>query len=499
MQHSNVSGSGISLRQILAGARFYGAPDIRLTSCCTDPLDCRAGDLFIATAGHSRDTHEMAADAVRRGATAVLAERLLPLNVPICVVPDTRQALGQVCQQLAGDPSQSVGVIGVTGTNGKTTTANLIAAVLRAAQERVGVSTTVHRCDGFEVTPAAQTTPSPPELADWLARLGANGCSHGVLEVSSRGLAQKRLSGVQLQAAVITNIRRDHVDYHGSVMNYRRTKAQLVEQLTASGFAVLNADDAASHQLLRKLTCPVITVGTRQPAEVTARVIERHKSEQTFLLSGGTDTVPVRTRMIGDHHVSNCLSAAAVGLVMGFDLATIAHGLESVQRVPARLDRIECGQQFGVYVDCADTPDRLAVSLRSLRQVTAGRVLCVFGPDGLRPQSERPLLGRVVEQGADLGVITSCPALRENPLQVAHDVLDGYQRPARGHTIPNRSRAIRWALQEARPDDTVLIAGGERTSQSIGCEAAAADVEIARNCLSQLSPANETPAATTLS
>ena len=487
---SNVG--GISLRQVLTDGHFIGAPDVRLTACCTDPESCRAGDLFVATVGDDGDTHEQAADAVRRGAAAVLAERLLPVGVPVCVVPDTREALGRVCQTLAGNPSQNVRVIGVSGTNGKTTTATLIASVLRAAQQRVGVTTTLGRCDAFESAPAPQTTPSPQELADWLARMGANGCTHGVVEVSGRGLSQKRLAGVQLQAAVMTNIRRDHLDYHGSVLNYRRTQARLFEHLGSAGFAVINADDPASQKLLKSLSCPIITVGMRQPAELTACVIERHKSEQTFLLSGGTDTVPVRTRMIGDHHVSNCLAAAAVGLVMGMELTTIARGLEAVQRLPARLDRIECGQEFGVYIDCADTPDRLAVSLRSLRQVTPGRVLCVYGPAGVRLRAERPLLGRVVEQGADLGVITSGPSIRENSLQVAHDVLDGYQRPARAHIIPTRSHAIQWALQEARPGDTVLIAGGDRSSSSRSREAAAADTEIARSWLYQASPTNET-------
>jgi UDP-N-acetylmuramoyl-L-alanyl-D-glutamate--2,6-diaminopimelate ligase len=274
---------------------------------------------------------------------------------------------------------------------------------------------------------------------------------------------------VLLDVGVVTNVRRDHIDFHGSLQNYRRAKSLLFRQLKPDGVAVVNADDPSSKFVLQAVDQPVLTVGMHLPAELTATVIERHAGEQTFLLTAGNETVAVQTQMIGDHHVHNCLSAAAVGLLSGLDLTTIARGLESVGRIPGRMEPIVCGQPFGVYVDRARTPDTLAVTLRALRSVTSGRLICVFGAAGGIDGSQRPLLGRVVERGADLGVITNDNPRHEQPLQIAHDIIDGYGRPARSHILPDRAEAIRWALSQARPGDAVLIAGkGDRRYQIIG-------------------------------
>jgi UDP-N-acetylmuramoyl-L-alanyl-D-glutamate--2,6-diaminopimelate ligase len=452
----------VSLRDLIPQAHFFGSGDIQFESCCGDAHRCEAGDLFIAVDGHDGDGHELFRQAIERGATAILAERPLPVSVPVCVVSDTRKAYGHICQALVGRPADSMNVIGVTGTNGKTTTSMLIASVLDAAANRVGVMSTIGRSDSTETKPASRTTPAPPEMASWLKRMSANGCSHAVLELSSRALAQHYTAGVRFDAAVLTNLRRDHVDLHGSVLNYRKTKARLFEQLKPSGFCVLNADDPGSQALLPKLNSPVITIGQHEQAEIMATVIERHTSEQTFLLTAGNESVPICTRMIGDHHVTNCLAAAAVGLVMGIDLATVARGLEAVEQVPGRMERIECGQQFGVFVDSADNPDRLAIALKALRKVTPGRVLCVFGTPEHRPVDDRPMMGRVVERAADLGILTGGHIPQAEPLQALHDVLDGYDRPARAHLIPTRAQAIQWTLEQAKPGDSVLIAGEGR-------------------------------------
>jgi UDP-N-acetylmuramoyl-L-alanyl-D-glutamate--2,6-diaminopimelate ligase len=461
----------------------------------TDARHCRRGDLFVALVDADGDGHEHVDEAVQRGAAAVLAERYLPTRAPLCVVPDTLDAFGRICHRLAGDPAATMHVTGVTGTHGKTVTTMLIAAVLHAAERRVGVTSTIGYSDSVDLSPASHTTPPPPELARWLTRMAGNGCRHAVVEVSSCALVQRRLAGLSLDAAVLTNLRRDHVQHHGSVLNYRRAKTRIFQHLKPGGFAVVNMDDTGSRLALSHLECPVITVGMREEAEVTAEVIERQLSEQTFLLMAGGETVPVRTRMIGDHHVANCLCAAAVGLVSGLSLTTVARGLESVERVPGRMDRIECGQQFGVFVDCADNADQLAVCLNSLRRTTRGRLYCVLGADGGRSRDDRALLGRVIERGADLGVITDgyCPSSR--PLQTVHEILDGYERPARAHIIPRRDQAIRWALDQAATGDAVLIAGCSRTSglddpqQRPVCE----DTEVARSWLRE-SGTRPTPA-----
>jgi UDP-N-acetylmuramoyl-L-alanyl-D-glutamate--2,6-diaminopimelate ligase len=304
------------------------------------------------------------------------------------------------------------------------------------------------------------------------------------MELSSRALAQRRAAGISFDAAVVTNLRRDHLDYHGNLANYRRAKERLFEQLSPAGFVVLNADDAGSQLVMSKMKSPVITFGMRERAEVNAVVLERHPSEQTFLLSAGNESVPVRTRMIGDHHVENCLAAAAVGLVFGADLTVIARGLEAIERVPNRLDRIECGQPFNVFVDCADTPERLSLSLRTVRQVTRGRVIAVFGSEERGDASERPLLGRAVDRGADVGILTSGPFGHDRPLSRIHELLDGYDRPGKAQVMPNRSRAIAWAMSEARPGDSIVIAGSHRRNLTDDAQAEQdGDVAIARDWL----------------
>ncbi len=477
--------TSVSLRDVFPESRIFGSRDIRVSSCSDDAGRCRNGDLFVALETADCDGHAVADEAVRRGAQAILAERCLPVDVPVCVVPDSREAYGYLCQRLVGEPSQHMRTIGVTGTNGKTITSWMIASIFRAAGQRTGLISSIAHSDGENTVAASRTTPAPQPLADWMARMRNNGCSASVMELSSRSLAERQSAGVLFDVGVLTNVRRDHLDYHGSLPNYRRAKSQLFRQLKSGGVAIVNTDDPSSKFLLKHIDHPVLTVGMHIPAELNATVIERHAGEQTFLLTAGNETVAVQTPMMGDHIVYNSMCAAAVGLVAGMDLTTIARGLESLVRVPGRLEPIIGGQPFGVYVDRAGSPDTLAVALRSLRQVTDGRVICVFGADGRRDPSQRPLLGRVVERGADLGIITSDNPGHEQPLQIAHDIIDGYDRPAKSHILPDRAEAIRWALSEARPGDAVLIAGkGDRQYQIIGSHRQFFDdCEIARQWL----------------
>lgn len=475
---------GVSLRDVCPEGRFFGTDDVRVTSCCSDPHSCRPGDLFVAIIQPDSDGHEQVRAALQQGATAILTEAYLPVQVPQCVVADTREAFGKLCQEMAGQPTRAMHVVGVTGTHGKTTTSFLVASVLRAAGLTTGFTTTMVHSDSEQTAAASRSTPIPTEMADWLSRMRSNGCSHAVVELSSRALAQRRAAGMSFDAAIVTNLRRDHIDYHGTLSNYRRAKQRLFEQLSPQGFAVLNADDPGSQLLMPKLSCPVITFGIRERAEVSASVVERHAAEQTFVITAGNEAVPVRTRMIGDQHVANCLATAAAGLVFGIELTAIARGLEAIERVPNRLDRIECGQPFHVFVDCADTPDRLATVLKTVRQVTRGRVIGVFGSDEDRDAAERPLLGRAMERATDLGVLTSGPAGHDEPLRVIHDLLDGYDRPARAQVMPGRTRAILWALRQARPGDSVVIGGSDRRSlTSCGQREREGDLTIARDWL----------------
>lgn len=492
MQICPNGGVRISLRRLLPAAEFIGADDIRVASCSSDSRRVEPGDLFAALPGSVHDGHDFVVEAVRRGAVAVLARQPIPgIGLPICCVPNTQDAYARLRQALAGSPSEHLRVIGITGTNGKTTTSCLLASVLSTAGYQVGLLGTLGGFDGLDFHDSTLTTPPPDELARWLARTAANGCSHAILEVSSHALDQSRVAGIRLDAACVTNVRRDHLDYHRSILDYRMTKSRLLDYLCGEGFAVLNADDPTSASYLAEIHGPVLTIGMHSAAEISATVIERFVSEQTFLLSAGSEILPVRTRMIGTHHVYNCLVAAAVGLAYGIDLATVARGLEAVDQVPGRLQRLECGQPFGVFVDYAHTPDALAGSLRTLREVVEGRLICVFGAGGDRDREKRPLMGRAVERGADLAVVTTDNPRTEDPEAIQEDILRGLKHPERTEVIPDRTEAIHWALGQAEPGDCVLIAGkGHEKHQILGTKRVPFDDrQVAREWLYQMQPA----------
>lgn len=460
---------GISLATLLDNPRFFGEKNVNVTSCCGDSRQVRPGDLFTAMIGPNCDGHDFTDEAIGNGATAVLAERMLPLPVPTCIVEDSREAYGKICHALAGNPSEQIQAIGISGSHGKTTTAMLVAAVLEAANHNPGIISSLGYCDGDDIEINKKTTPGPAEMASWLVRMANNGCSHAIVEASCSGLAQRRLAGLELDAALMTNVRRAHLDVCGSMMNYRSIKQRLFEHLKPEGFAVINADDPSSKFFLDKVQNPVITIGMRSDAELEAELIDRNHCEQMFLLSAGQETVPVRTKINGNHHIYNCLEAAALGLVMGIDIDTIVRGIESVDCIPGRMERIDAGQDFPVYVDAAASHDSLASTLRSLRTITDERLICVYGARGECDHADRPLLGRTVERMSDLGVLTSNNPGAEEPLQIAHDVLDGMDRPAAAHLIPDRAKAIGWAISIAKPGDTVVIVGrGQEREHYVG-------------------------------
>ncbi len=469
MWHSLPSAAEISLRQLLPQSKILGSEEIRFASCCGDSRHVRNGDLFAALVGRQGDGHDFVQDAVSRGAAAILSERVLPISVPTCIVKDSREAYGRVCHALMDNPCNDLNVLGVTGTHGKTTISMLISAVLEAASCQVGIAGSLGYCDGEVVSmPANPAAPKSPELVRALASMRDNGCSHAVVEANSEGLARHSFAGMQLNGAVISNLRRAHLNVHGSVQAYRKIKERILSYLKPGGYVIVNADDPASRFVIPKIDAPLLTFGIRQPADVSAVHIERHASEQTFLLRAGAESIPVRTTMIGEMHIQNCLAAAAVGLIAGVDLATIARGLESVALLPGRMEPISVGQPFSVFVDTASTPDALAKALKTMRQVSRGKVYCVAGAQGDSEPAERALFGRAMERFADVGVITRCNPGNVDQRMIAHDVLDGYDRPANAHLLPDRARAIGWALHQAGPGDAVLIAGrGDASTEMV--------------------------------
>jgi UDP-N-acetylmuramoyl-L-alanyl-D-glutamate--2,6-diaminopimelate ligase len=364
-------------------------------------------------------------------------------------------------------PGDNLKIIGVTGANGKTTASCLIAGVLAHAGHKVGLLSKLGYFDGEDVEYAAEATPPPDRLAALLARMEQHGCSHAVLEVSNRALEQSRVAGEWFDVVCATNFSRLQLGGNIRTKDYRPADLRLFDHLRTETLVVINADDPFADGLLRRINGPALTVGINQTAEITAAPLEQCPSEQTFLITAGTDTMPVRTLMIGKHHIYNCLLAAAVGLAYGVELPGIVRTLEAARHVPGRLERIECGQPFSVFVDFAHTPDALAGCLQTLKTVTQGRLICVLGTSGDGDGSRRSLMGQAAESNADTAIITSADQSLEKQGAVIQDLLSGFHRPDEAEVIPQRRKAIHRALSLAQKGDCVLIVGGGCESMNI--------------------------------
>lgn len=478
--------SGVSLRELLADVvRGPLAGDFRAVSCTSDWRQVRPGDVFVAITEAEDDGHDGAGTAAECGAAAVVCERPLPVfQIPQFIVSDSRAAYGRLCQALVGDPSQQLKVIGITGTSGKTTVARLLTAIFRQAGAAAGTLDSFGYWDGWEDRPAHEGAMSAPMLARSLAEMSATGVRHAVVEISSRELSQAALAGVRLDSVCMTQVGRGHLDWHGSVQNYRRAKRQIFEHLHADGVAVLNADDPVCVEMLCELDRPALTFGLKKPAEISAQVIEQYVNEQTFVLTAGDESVGVRTEIVGDHHVYNCLAAATMALAYGIELTTVARGLESVDRLPGRMERIMAGQEFAVFIDAAQTADSLRATLRVARKVTSGRVICVFGAAGEEERDERPVMGRVVGSMADVAVITSTTPRGEDPRMICLEVRSGFASANRPQIVVDRTTAIAHAMELARPGDSVVIAGMGAREHVVDADGLPLDdAEIARQAL----------------
>ena len=468
-KHVAASISGISLRAILPDAKTVGDFDLRVQSCCGLWRECLPNDVYVAIVGEDDDGHDFVQEAIERGAVAIVSERLLAVDRPQFLVDDSRQAFGKICQALAGNPADRVTTIGVSGSDGKTVTTRLIESILNSAGKnpRSTNSLSANLESDFSNTPSEKL--NSPRLANWLAESVMQHCSHAVMEIHSRSLAQHCLTGVALDVAVLTNLRNDHLDFHGTGENYRRVQARLLDYIKPEGIAIFNADDPNTRKLLDGLDLPALTIGIHQSAEVTAKLLERTASEQIFVLTAGNDSAVVRTQMIGKHHVYNCLAAAAVGLVLGIDLQTIVRGLEDVGQVSGRLERVVCGQAFDLWIDSAARPNQLASAIHAVRQVSEGRVWVVASSNPGQGQAERKRIGEILEKAADYSVLTQAESIPNATSEPAHQILDGFEDQKRVRVVPNRFRAIEWVLEQAAEGDAVLITGlGDRPLAVVG-------------------------------
>jgi UDP-N-acetylmuramoyl-L-alanyl-D-glutamate--2,6-diaminopimelate ligase len=398
----------------------------------------------------------------------------LMLHTGACklVVPDTRSALAAISRNFWSDPSRSLRLIGVTGTNGKTTTTHLLRAILAAAGERTGLIGTIEYRVGEEVRPATHTTPGSLELNGLLADMVGKGCTAAVMEVSSHALAMKRVEGIHFQAAVFTNLTQDHLDFHGSMDAYLQAKRILFETLDSRATAVTNLDDPYGSAVTAGTPARVLSYGTVAGADLRATDITLGVRGSSFTMTAGTASGKVTSPLTGQFNVSNILAAAGAGLALGLPWDAIRAGIASVRSVRGRFEQIAAPAGWTAIVDYAHTPDALENTLKTIHSVKppgAGRVITVFGCGGNRDSGKRPIMGRIASTLSDLTIVTSDNPRGEDPGAIIAQIVAGVAAGREVRVEPDRRAAIRLALSAAAPDDVVLIAGkGHETCQIIG-------------------------------
>jgi UDP-N-acetylmuramoyl-L-alanyl-D-glutamate--2,6-diaminopimelate ligase len=470
------------------GELLNGLDVVQRTPATNDPhgleissLECDSrrvapGCFFFALPGSKTDGNRFVAQALGNGASAVASEQARPGNLPTRTVwiqvRDARKALALAAANFYGRPAQSLEMIGVTGTNGKTTTTFLIDSILRASGRRTGLFGTIFYRTPRGEEPAPNTTPESLDLIRRLAEVREEGGSSAVLEVSSHGLAMDRVWGLRFTVAAFTNFTQDHLDFHGTMENYAAAKRRLFEGTGADAPAngIVNFDDPYGRGLVG-LAARTLTYGLAREAEVSAADYRVSADGLDLTANTPIGAIELRSRLVGRVQVANILAATATAIALGVDARAIVEGIARIENVPGRFERIEQGQPFLVVVDYAHTGDALGRLLESARALNLeGRVLLLFGAGGDRDRGKRPLMGEAAGRGADLVAVTSDNPRGEEPQAIVNDILPGLERGHAPYWIElDRARAIERILAEARPRDIVLIAGkGHETQQIIG-------------------------------
>jgi len=490
----------VPLEQLIArlpGAQVVGSASHLVTGLTHDSRTVQPGDLFVCLHGATYDGHRYAPDALAKGAVAIVAnaggleavEAALPPESCVVTVPDTRRALPLLAGAFYGTPSHSLTMVGVTGTNGKTTTTRMIAAILRAAGKKVGtIGTLGAELDGTPL-PSEHTTPEANQLQSLLATMRDSGADAVVMEVSSHALAQFRTDGIAFNAGVFTNITQDHLDFHGSMDAYFEAKARLFAEYPVlyprpDGklfVAVINVAQWEGRDLVTRARGDIITFTTADnPANLHAEKVELSAESVRFtaVYDAGVEkfSFPVTLPIGGAFQVGNALAAIGAGLRLGVPKEIIAEGLAHLPPVPGRFEAVPTGGRgFSVIVDYAHTPDGLENLLRSAQELHPARILLVFGCGGDRDRTKRPIMGRLAATRADVAIVTSDNPRHEEPNAIIAEILTGMDRavdPALRAEIqvqPDRRTAIALALEQARPGDLVLIAGkGHEDYQIVG-------------------------------
>jgi UDP-N-acetylmuramoyl-L-alanyl-D-glutamate--2,6-diaminopimelate ligase len=463
-----VDSPGVDLARVIAAlapADVVHQADATVLDLAFDSRAVAPGTLFFCVSGEHADGHEFAADVVTRGAVALVVERPVDVPVPQLVVADSRRAMAVAAAAFFGDPSRELVLVGVTGTNGKTTTAFLLFAMLAATGLRPGLLGTIESRVGGERRAALRTTPEAIDLQRTLREMVDAGDRSCAMEATSHGAELGRLDHVHFSALAFTNLSHDHLDFHGTLERYYAAKRRLFVEEDRPP-AAINVDDEHGRRLadeLRRLGHErLVTFGFSDDADLRPDSLELSRDGATFTVAG----MDMRTPLLGRFNVENVLAAVAAARLVDLPEDAIVTGAESVRGVPGRFEAIDEGQPFAVVVDYAHTPDSLANALRTARDLIDGRLICVFGCGGDRDRAKRPLMGEAASRNADVAIVTSDNPRGEDPERIAADVVEGAVRPLEVEL--DRRVAIESAIEVAAPGDLVLIAGkGHEVGQEI--------------------------------
>jgi len=481
------------LSELLAGLpniRYQTDSDPNIGGIATHSGRVKPGDLFVALRGDAKlpERHPFIAQAIEAKAAAIVAEKEAKTgSVPLIYTNDTHQTLAFLAKKFYNHPTDQLRLVGVTGTNGKTSTVYLIHAILKAAQLAPGLIGTIEHKWRDKREVSQNSTPQAHDLYRLFRAMADAQCQSAVMEATSEGLAQQRVAGLHFEAAVFTNLTRDHLDYHGSFDAYLAAKATLFDNLKSDSSAIVNTDDKATEKLLANCSAKVIRYGKAESADV--RIINGKTDWRGTQLQLQTPagTIDLSLALQGRFQFYNAAAAVATGLALGIAPNTIAEALREV-RVPGRFEGINCGQKFGVIVDYAHAPDGLENVLTTAREFTKGQLICVFGCGGDRDRGKRPVMGEISARLADLTLVTSDNPRTEDPEAIIADILPGVGDAP--HIVEaNRQKAIEMAIQKAQPGDLIIIAGkGHEDYQEINhVKTHFDDREVARNILMHMS------------
>jgi len=504
------NGVPVALSILLGGENVAPYRETTIAVCGTDAEESLQDGLFVCRELEAqtaliavRKASELGAKVavVSSSLEATLASELDAESVDVdgddvfqvVFVDDPRSVFARTCQAFRDFPARKMKMIAVTGTSGKTSLSYILGGVLAEAGKRIGLIGSLGVYDGKKLSPLKESTPEPELLAELLDRMAESGCACAIVETSSVALAEKRIAGVEFDAVCLTNLRRDHLDYHHTVDQYRRVKMQIFNYLKKNGVAICNIDDRVTDAALPLIDHPVLTVGIQPTVcTVSGTPIERQSGEQSFYIVSGTDATPIRTRIIGKEHIYNCLEAAALGIAWKIDLKVVARGIERVEYIPGRMERVDCGQPFGVYLDRASSPESLTAALETLRRVTIGSVYCVLSAPNDGDRSKRPVMARASETNADCTIVTRGNLPESQSKEAFDDLKQGFDKTENVRVIPDRKDAIVWALSHASPDDVVLIVGQDVSTLDEVNEMFVPDRQFVRHWLYENQPCVET-------